>query len=247
MKYCLLKTLPIALSGLLVVDMAFADTWSSLGGGQKAVVSAESQSGSKQKASPVSGAAAQILFSDIELLKQEVQKLQGIVEEQSYELNKLKMEQKERYLDLDRRLSQAVKQSSDESDETSVKSDAKERYTIAFELMKEQKLAEAALAFSDFLQEHPKDPLVVNGYYWLGQIYYNQGKLDEARKAFTIVVNQYPNHQKTADSMYKLGVVLHRLGDSPQGEQYLKLVVKQFPDSVTARFSKKYLKENFSK
>jgi len=62
-----------------------------------------------------------------------------------------------------------------------------------------------------------------------------------------IVVNQYPNHQKTADSMYKLGVVLHRLGDSPQGEQYLKLVVKQFPDSVTARFSKKYLKENFSK
>lgn len=247
MKICLLKVLPVTFFGLLAVDMAFADTWSSLSGAQKPVTSTESHVGSNQKASTLSAAAAQMLFSDIELLKQEVEKLRGIVEEQRYELNKLKTEQKERYLDLDRRLTQVVKSEPDSIDDVSSKSQAKEQYTKAFSLMKEQKLVEAASTFSEFLKEHPKDPLVVNGYYWLGQIYYNQGKLDDARKAFTIVVNQFPNHQKTADSMYKLGVVLHRLGNSSQGEQYLKLVGKQFPNSATARFSEKYLKENFSK
>ena len=243
MKNCVLKTLPIALSGLLVVGSSFADTWSSIGGTQSTPKQANTATSPSAKPSGLSAGAAQILFSDIEVLKQELQKLQGVVEEQAYELNKLKMEQKERYLDLDRRLSQAVK--NDGADSRPSQGQAKESYTKAFELMKNQKLKEAADAFNAFLQAHPKSPLVVNGYYWLGQIYYNQGKLDDARKAFTIVVNQFPNHQKTADSMYKLGVVLHRLGDVSQGKQYLSLVVKQFSDSATARFARKYLKENY--
>lgn len=244
MKHCVFKALPVALSGILVSSLTFSDTWSSLDAGQ---VSAP-QSNTVVKSAGITPAAAQILFSDIELLKQEVEKLQGIVEEQRYELNKLKAEQKERYLDLDRRLSQAVNVKTSvgtESEESNGVGLAKEDYSAAFELMKNQKLNEAAEKFSVFLKQYPKSPLVVNGYYWLGQIYYNQGKLDDARKAFTIVVNQFPNHQKTADSMYKLGVVLHRLGDLSQGEQYLKLVMKQFPDSASARFSKKYLKESY--
>jgi len=238
-----LKSLPIALAGLLVVNTSFADTWSSVAGSQDSVKQRPVVGAVKSPS--LSAGAAQILFGDIEVLKQEIQKLQGVVEEQRYELNKLKTEQKERYLDLDRRLSQVAKQ--DQSEDKPSKGKAKERYTLAFDLMKSQKLKEAAEAFNGFLQEYPKNPLVVNGYYWLGQIYYNQGKLDDARKAFTIVVNQFPNHQKTADSMYKLGVVLHRLGDTSQGKQYLTLVVKQFSDSATARFAKKYLKENYSK
>jgi tol-pal system protein YbgF len=236
----LFKSLPIALSGLLVMSASFADTWSSVGGMKQS----PTQQAAAPKAPGLSAGAAQILFSDIDLLKQELQKLQNVVEEQSHELNKLKTEQKERYLDLDRRLSQAVK--SDQSTGQPSKDRAKELYTVAFELMKDKKLEEAANGFNSFLQEYPKNPLVVNGYYWLGQIYYNQGKLDDARKAFTIVVNQFPNHQKTADSMYKLGVVLHRLGDLAQGKRYLSLVVKQFSDSATARFARKYLKENYT-
>lgn len=242
MKNAVFNLLPLALSGLMVASSAQADTWSSIGGQSS---TKPTHSASPVKSSAMSGAAAQLLLQDIEVLKQEVQRLQGVVEQQGYELNKLKTEQKERYLDLDRRLSQAVKSAPSEQASNS-KVMAKQSYTKAFELMKKQKLTEAADAFNEFLQSYPKSALVVNGYYWLGQIYYNQGKLDDARKAFTIVVNQFPNHQKTADSMYKLGVVLHRLGDNAQGKQYLKLVVKQFSDSATARFAKKYLKENYS-
>jgi tol-pal system protein YbgF len=246
MKNTVFKTLPLALMGLLAVNTTLADTWSSLGASPSpSPKSVSTKPSSSSDRSALSHSAAQILFEDIEILKQEVQKLQGIVEQQGYELNKLKLEQKERYLDLDRRITQVVsKPSTDVLVQSKGKGDR--QYKAAYGLMEDQKLKDAASAFKRFLQENPKSPLVVNGYYWLGQIYYNQGRLDDARKAFTIVVNQFPNHQKTADSMYKLGVLLHRLGDLPQGKEYLRLVVKQFSESVSARLAKKYLQENYS-
>ena len=238
----------LALLTALSLSSVQADTWSSLGDKNQAsetkTATAASQGVSTSKQG-LSASASQLLFSEIETLKQEVQRLQGIVDEQGYELKKLKTEQKERYLDLDRRLSQV---SSSSQPATPVGSDqGKAAYTASFALMKEQKLDEAALSFKAFLNEYPKSSLVVNGYYWLGQIYYNQSNLDEARQAFTIVVNQYPDHQKSADSTYKLGVVLHRLGDTVKAKQLLEAVKAQYPNSASARFANKYLKENFSK
>lgn len=235
----------LALLVALTANTAYADTWSSLGSsGESPTVSATGQ-GNTSTPRPLSASASQLLFSEIETLKQEVQRLQGIVEEQGYELKKLKTEQKERYLDLDRRLGQL---STTAPTTTGERADqAKPAYSKAFALMKEQKLDEAAVAFKEFLDSYPKSPLVVNGYYWLGQIHYNKGKLDEARQAFTIVVNQYPDHQKSADSTYKLGVILHRLGDTVKAKQLLEAVISQYPNSASSRFANKYLKENINK
>ena len=232
------KLAPVALLSALGASQLHADTWSSLDSqtpqnAAPAVVA---------PAAPSHTSANQLLFTEIETLKQEIQRLQSVVEEQGYELKKLKTEQKERYLDLDRRLSALLKS---EGRKTTTSSQGKIQYDEAFDLMKQQKLAEAATSFKGFLQQYPQSSLLVNAYYWLGQIYYNQGNLDEARKAFTIVVKQYPDHQKMADSKYKLGVVLHRLGDKKQAKQILQSVVKQFSDSATGRFAKKYLKDNF--
>jgi len=234
------KWTPMALLAL-GVSFSNAETWSSLEGSQ----SAPTKDTSQQPSRGLSPAASQLLFSEIEMLKQEIQTLRSTVEQQGYELNKLKAEQKERYLDLDRRVSQLYQKGSQPQADTSTGSgDGQSAYDDAFALMKERKLDEAALAFKSFLDNFPKSQLAVNGYYWLGQIYYNQGNLDEARKAFTIVVNQYPEHQKSPDSTYKLGVVLHRLGDTAQSKTLLQSVVKQYPDSASGRFAKKYLKDN---
>jgi len=236
------KWAPMAVMAL-GVNFASAETWSSLEGNQSVPAPVSSSNESSRGLSP---AASQLLFSEIEMLKQEIQALRSTIEEQGYELNKLKTEQKERYLDLDRRVSQLYKNGVPAAQVTPEQTDdGQGAYDDAFALMKERKLPEAALAFKSFLDNFPKSGLAVNGYYWLGQIYYNQGNLDEARKAFTIVVNQYPEHQKTPDSTYKLGVVLHRLGDTAQSKTLLENVVKQYSDSASARFAKKYLKDNF--
>ncbi len=229
-----LKIMPIALFSAMSMTLVQADTWSSLQGNKNAPVKAMTSDRM---------AANQLLFTEIETLKQEIQSLMSKVEEQDFEIKKLKIEQKERYLDLDRRISQLLK-SSAQSTQTKSTVQGKDQYDLAFNLMKSQKLNEAVTAFNRFLKAHPKSSLVVNGYYWLGQIYYNQANLDEARKAFTIVVNQFPKHQKALDSKYKLGVVLHRLGDDIKAKKILKALIKEHAGSASARFAKKYLKEN---
>lgn len=245
--YRKLHALPLMASVILFTASSQADTWSSL---PSANVPA-AQSNAKEvpvRAPSSSGHANQLLFSEIELLKQEIQSLQGRLEEQAHELNKLKKEQKERYLDLDRRIGQLVTLGVTGNAPTADGSDldGKSAYDAAFQLMKARQLDEAAVAFMQFLQNFPKSSLVVNGYYWMGQIYYKQANLDEARKAFTFVKNQFPKHAKTPDSKYKLGVILHRLGDDIKSKEILREVVSQHGTSASARFAEKYLKENFS-
>ncbi len=230
----------MVLSGALGAVSAQADTWSSLPQTQTKV-------SVKAPKSVPTNSSAQLLFGEIEVLKQEVQTLQARIEEQGNELRKIKKEQKERYLDLDRRLGQIHNKASAPALSDKNSAQGKLEYDAAFALMKNKQLANAAVAFKDFLNQYPKSSLVVNGYYWLGQIYYNQVNLDEARKAFSIVINQFPNHAKTSDSKYKLGVILHRLGDTVKAKALLMAVVKQYSGSASARFAKKYLKENFSK
>src|SRR5690606_38398464 len=45
------------------------------------------------------------LYNQLEALQREVQTVRGIVEEQSFQLRKMETEQRDRYLDIDRRLS----------------------------------------------------------------------------------------------------------------------------------------------
>jgi tol-pal system protein YbgF len=54
------------------------------------------------------GAASNLsrLFYQLQVLQQEVQELRGLVEEQSYHLSRLARDQKEQYIDLDRRLAE---------------------------------------------------------------------------------------------------------------------------------------------
>ena len=50
------------------------------------------------------GAQGAQLFYQLELLQQEVQQLRGIVEQQEYQIKRMREEQRDRYLDLDRRI-----------------------------------------------------------------------------------------------------------------------------------------------
>lgn len=243
-SHCKNYVLPAVLAAVFVAAAAQADTWSSLPSSTSGVTKVPPEAA--RVPSPSTGHANQLLFSEIELLKQEVQGLQGRLEEQEYELNKLKNEQKERYLDLDRRIGQLLSSGGNNLAPQVGGTQGKSDYDAAFQLMKSRKLDEAVVAFTLFLQNFPKSSLVVNGYYWLGQIYYKQTNLDEARKAFTFVKNQFPNHAKTPDSKYKLGIILHRLGDDVQARDILREVVRQHAESASARFAEKYLKENFS-
>jgi len=204
------------------------------------------------------------LFYQIQVLQQEVQQLRGMVEEQSYQLERLARDQQEQYLDLDRRM-QALREGAGQARVASPSGQAdgaatasgdrsggapagaagseREAYASAFELMRQRQFEASAQAFEALIQDYPNGAYTPNAFYWLGELHLAQDELEPARQSFVQVVNLYPDHQKVPDALYKLGVTYHRLGDVERARQYLNRVRSDYPQSSAAGLAQTYLAE----
>jgi len=196
------------------------------------------------------------LFYQLQILQQELQELRGIAEEQTYQLNRLARDQKEQYIDLDRRItaastnspppavsgstSNAGSFSTTPGGESGTERDA---YTAAFNLMKGRQFEESAMAFNQLIVDYPNGQYTPNAFYWLGELYLTNVETEKARQSFVQVVNLYPDHQKVPDALYKLGVVYHRLGDTQQSLRYLDRVRSEHPQSSAASLAETYASE----
>lgn len=200
------------------------------------------------------------LFYQIQVLQQEVQALRGMVEEQSYRLERLSRDQQEQYLDLDRRM-QALRDGSGRAPIASSAGAAsatpsanpsaggaapgseREAYSAAFDLMKQRQFDASAQAFQALIADYPNGAYTPNAFYWLGELHLARDEDEAARQAFAQVVNLYPDHQKVPDALYKLGVTHHRLGDVARAREYLNRVRSEFPRSSAAGLAQTYLAE----
>lgn len=205
------------------------------------------------------------LFYQLQVLQQEVQELRGLVEEQSYRLDRLARDQQEQYLDLDRRM-QALRGSGGQgggerplvlpeqggqgatsrpspSGASAGSGNEREAYTAAFELMRQRQFEASADAFEALVEEYPNGVYTANAYYWLGELYLALDDNEAARQWFAQVMNLYPDHQKVPDTLYKLGVAYHRLGDVARAREYLNRVRDQHPQSSAAGLAQTYLAE----
>ncbi len=196
------------------------------------------------------------LFYQLQILQQEVQELRGIAEEQTYQLNRLARDQKEQYIDLDRRMA-ALRSNSPTPAVSGSTSNAgsfsttpgegsgteRDAYTAAFNLMKGRQFEESAMAFNQLIVDYPNGQYTPNAFYWLGELYLTNVETEKARQSFVQVVNLYPDHQKVPDALYKLGVVYHRLGDTQQALRYLDRVRSEHPQSSAAGLAETYASE----
>lgn len=193
------------------------------------------------------------LFYQLQILRQEVQDLRGLVEEQSYQLNRLAKDQQEQYLDLDRRVSalraQAPEPTLAETAASSgpvpggVPGSERDAYTAAFNQMKNRQFDEAVAAFNALIADYPNGQFTPNAFYWLGELHLAQAQDEMARQSFSQVINLYPDHQKVPDALYKLGIVHHRLGDTTQALAYLERVAADYPESSAAGLARTYSAE----
>jgi tol-pal system protein YbgF len=228
-------------------------------------------------AGPVSAATespngtAQLLF-ELQQLRSEVQMLRGQVEEQAQLLNRLQKDGRDRYLDVDRRISalnadiaklKEGKMGSGSSTQSSVVSvsssstgsasssapvpkvsgSAKEAYQDAYGLVKEKKFDQAIKAYQSFIKAYPDSTLLPNAYYWLGELYMVKNKTQDAEKVFTVVVEQYPQSRKTADASYKLGQIYSRHGNEDKARQQMQSVKEKYPNSTAAKLADRYLEK----
>lgn len=214
------------------------------------------------------GPSLAAIFHRIQVLQGEVQELRGLVEEQSFQIERLARDQKEQYVDLDQRIlglrNGEAKAPSARPGAPSASGSAptpptsspapptvleggpereRQDYAAAFNLMKGRAFSEAIAAFKQMVANYPNGQYAANGYYWLGEIYLAEGRVEDARQHFVQVVNLYPEHSKTPDALYKLGVVYHRLNDVQQALAHFERVQNEHPNSSAADLAQGYAAE----
>lgn len=233
---------------------------------QVRVVESSPQSLRSGVAQPIDAVNVQTkVYLELQALKEEVSQLRGMVEEQAHELSRLKQQQMDNYLDLDKRLGAqpkgganntfgspgpSLRPSETRPSETTAVTPAAggalgeaEVYAAAYDLLKQRQIDSAVAAFKDHLSRFPEGAYTGNSYYWLGEIFLLKNDLQQSRDWFSKLLEKFPNDRKVPDAQFKLGKVHHLLGDSAQAKALLADVAAGNGDS--ARLAKQYLQENF--
>jgi tol-pal system protein YbgF len=191
-------------------------------------------------------------FFEMQVLKDEVKMLRGVVEELSYELQQLKQLQMDDYLDIDRRLTainnhkaapipainntldsflispdtqlagQALQPAESDTPKVITAEDIEADYLASSKLLKDRDFDGAIAAFKNHIHSYEQSPYSANAHYWLGEIYEFRGEAELAVASFEWVINNFSDHNKVMDARYKLGKLYHKQGDTQRAVSLLK-------------------------
>ena len=203
-------------------------------------------------------ADASYLLKVIDELSSEVMNLRGLAEEQVHLINQMRKEGRDRYIELEERISRIANSSvpvsvvmpavdtPKESVELPVSKIAeateKTDYDSVFQLIRDKKFDDAEKALRQQLKDYPVGDYAGNTLYWLGEVEMARGNYHESQKAFLSVLRNYSNSAKVPDATYKLGRLFNLLGDIKQAKIYLKSVIKKYPESTAAKLSDTFLR-----
>ncbi len=88
--------------------------------------------------------------------------------------------------------------------------DAKADYEVAYAYVLQRQYEQAEMSLRQFIQSHPRDALVPDATYWLGESYLQRNRTREAAELFLKVSTDYARSRKAPDAMLKLGASLQR-------------------------------------
>ncbi|AEF54798.1 tol-pal system protein YbgF [Marinomonas posidonica] len=180
-------------------------------------------------------AAADLLFQ-LETLQQEVQHLRGQLEQQGHELKLMKQSQRDRYIDLDKRISLLMS--------ASAKKDAvpvtySSQPVLSSPVQSSQQVVEPIAPSSDQSANLPATPLApvslrvpsVAAKEAYSQAYnlIHQRDFAQAEQAFGQFVVAYPSNTLTGNGYYWLGEVKLVQGKSEEALESFNTVIQKFP------------------
>jgi tol-pal system protein YbgF len=109
----------------------------------------------------------------------------------------------------------------------------KDQYKYAFGLLRQANYDKAEIALQEFVKLHPKDVLVSNARYWLGETYYVRAAYVQAAEVFLEGYRSDPKGTKAPDSLLKLGMSLSGLDKKREACAAFNKLIKDYP-SVSA-------------
>ncbi|ADJ27114.1 tol-pal system protein YbgF [Nitrosococcus watsonii C-113] len=202
----------------------------------------------------VEGQGLSELLSQMTQLEANVRRLQGESEELRHEMDNLKRQQRELYVDLDQRLQKlntsreslspvVPAETADEVAEEVLVDSGEQAYQVALGLLKEGHYEEAIAAFDQFLQQYPDSRYRPNAQYWLGEARYMLGDFNDAVGTFQALVEQYPESAKVPDAMLKQGLAYYELAQWEQAKAQFQAVMTRYPASTASRLAEERLEK----
>lgn len=121
---------------------------------------------------------------------------------------------------------------------------AKSRYDAAYNmLVKEKKYKESRELFEAFIKDFPKDQLVENAYFWIGETYYSEKDFEGAIVAYENFLKKYPKNQKVPAALYKQALSFIEINDKKSGKLILEQIIEKYPKSPESEKAKAKLAE----
>ncbi len=185
---------------------------------------------------------------DNQTLTQKINKLNGDIEQQSFNLEQIKKRQTELYQDLDSRL---VKIENAIKEEKKIAAEKEEQENQLFQdglsKFKENKLKEASWAFSSFVQKYPNSNKLPNALFWLGNSFYALGNCEKALNPYDRVIKQYPSFDKASDTMLIMSNCYQELNKEKQSKETLENIIREYPNTEAAKEAKSRLSKQSPK
>lgn len=181
----------------------------------------------------------------------QLRQLRGDVETLEHNVDLTKKQQRDLYLDLDRRLQKLElgtgnSQASNGNTSTAAQpaandADEQSAYQKNFNLVKQGRYDDAINGFTAFIQQYPQSQLVPNAEFWMGESHYQQSDFQGALVNYKAVVQNYPDSSKAPDALLKMGYAQYEMKDWKAARKTLDSVVSKYPDSRSAGFAKQRL------
>ncbi len=192
------------------------------------------------------------LTLQVDELERQMAELQGRAESLEYNAEATASRQRDLYVDLDDRL-QSLERSLQTANVLEGGSLApgqlpvpggsdRDNYQAAFELLKEQRYEQAAMAFQQFLVSFPESQLADNALYWLAESYYVTDRFEDALRQFRSVISKFPRSRKVPDALLKIGYSNYELKRWDSARGALRRVQEDYPDTTAARLAEQRLK-----
>lgn len=199
-------------------------------------------SGQVRQNSPATGAAQNDIMVDmylqLEALQNEIQNLRGLVEEQSYEIRRMQSDQRDRYLDLDSRVSELF---SYHSGQPPVALQPSQGATAG------QPPAAGGISQPD---NAAQSAATVVGGATIPPVINSQNEAELYRQALSLLLENeafqdsvsmfqqyidiYPEGRYFTNALYWQGAALHLLGNYPQAIAVLQRLVDEYPQDPKA-------------
>ncbi|GGK35088.1 tol-pal system protein YbgF [Salinarimonas ramus] len=104
-------------------------------------------------------------------------------------------------------------------------------YDSAYAYLLQRQYERAEMGFRQYLQSHPRDALVPDATFWLGETYAQRGRHREAAEQFLKVSTEFETSPKAPDAMLKLGTSLIELGAREQACATFAELTRRYDDA----------------